>query len=588
MFRPNDTLGPYTLIRTLGRGAFGEVWLAERKTALLTTQVALKLPLVSEDDIETVRLEAALWLRASGHPNIVPVMEADVFDGQVVIASEFIAGGSLHEWMMQRLPPNEAPSIEEAVAMMSGILAGLDYLHRAGLTHRDLKPENVLLQDGIPRLTDFGLARVLKTEARTGNISGTPRYMAPETFSGSYSAVSDLWSVGIMLHELLTGSHPFPTGDLMALMAAIQGQMAAPLTDSVPKRLQNIVLRLLAKSPEDRFASASAVRAALQSCLQPVVSSVSGRYAATGATPHNLSAQTTSFIGREKETVELKDLLGKTRLLTLTGSGGCGKTRLALEVSTAVLGDFPDGVWLAEFAPLSDPSLVSSAIAGALKLREEPGRPILTTITDYLKNRSALLVLDNCEHVLEETPRVADSLLRACPKLKIITTSREALGVQGEQSYRIPSLALPRDGDAADIERLKEIESVRLFIDRAILAQPSFAVSQSNAESIAQICRRLDGIPLAIELAAARVRALAPEQIANRLDTRFRLLTGGSRTALPRQQTLRALIDWSYDLLTENEQTLLRRLSVFAGGWTLESAEKVCSDDAVIEIKESV
>ncbi len=203
MFHGGDSIGPYTLVRTLGRGTFGEVWLAERRTALLTTQVALKLPLDTDADLDLVRKEAQAWLRASGYPNVVPVLEADVFDGLVVIASEYIAGGSLHDWMTA--DGGRAPSLEETVALTSGILAGLDYLHRAGLTHRDLKPENVLLQDGIPRLTDFGLARVLKTEARTGNIAGTPRYMAPETFSGDYSAASDLWAVGVILHELLAG-----------------------------------------------------------------------------------------------------------------------------------------------------------------------------------------------------------------------------------------------------------------------------------------------------------------------------------------------------------------------------------------------
>lgn len=188
MFRPDDKIGPYTLVRTIGRGAFGEVWLAERRSALLTTKAALKMPLVAANDFEAVRQEAALWLRASGHPNIVPVLDADVYDGQVVIASEFIAGGSLHEWILAN--GGKATSIEDAITFAKGVLAGLDYLHRVGLTHRDLKPENVLLQDGIPRLTDFGLARVLKTEAQTGTISGTPRYMAPETFSGSYSISS--------------------------------------------------------------------------------------------------------------------------------------------------------------------------------------------------------------------------------------------------------------------------------------------------------------------------------------------------------------------------------------------------------------
>ena len=222
MFQTGDAIGPYTLLRILGRGASGEVWLAERVSSLITTRVALKLPLDDTADLDLIREEAQVWLRASGHPNIVPVLDAEVYDGQVAIASEYIAGGSLHDWMTERSPSNgREPSNEEAVAMTSGILAGLDYLHQVGVTHRDLKPENVLLQKGIPRLTDFGLARVLKSGAQTGDVSGTPGYMAPETFSGVDSIESDLWSVSVLLYELLSHAHQFPGQGLMALIAAI-------------------------------------------------------------------------------------------------------------------------------------------------------------------------------------------------------------------------------------------------------------------------------------------------------------------------------------------------------------------------------
>jgi class 3 adenylate cyclase len=295
--------------------------------------------------------------------------------------------------------------------------------------------------------------------------------------------------------------------------------------------------------------------------------------------PNNLPEQLTSFVGREEPLGELQELLSRNRLLTITGSGGAGKSRLMLQFAADTLPDFPNGVWLTELAPLSDSALVPSAIATSLSLREEPGRPLLATITDYLKDRTVLILVDNCEHVLDEAARVVDTILRACPKVKIVATSREALGVGGEQSYRIPSLALPPTGAMPTVSELETCESVRLFLDRAMLAQPAFRLTPTNSEPIARICRRLDGIPLAIELAAARTRALAPDQIASRLDDRFRLLTGGSRTALPRQQTLRAMIDWSYDLLSPKEQALLQRLSVFAGGWTLESAEKVCADE---------
>jgi predicted ATPase/class 3 adenylate cyclase len=294
---------------------------------------------------------------------------------------------------------------------------------------------------------------------------------------------------------------------------------------------------------------------------------------------HNLPAPLTSFIGREREIAAVKQLLSTTRLLTLTGAGGCGKTRLALQVAADLVEKFADGVWLVELAALSDPALVPQTVATALGVREEPGRPLIATLTDYLRPRSLLLVLDNCEHLLVASAQLAEALLRACPNLRILSSSREALGIAGEMAYRVPSLSLPELQRLPSVEALTQFEAVRLFVDRAVASLPSFALNDQNAMMVAQVCHRLDGIPLAIELAAARVKALPVAKIAERLDDRFRLLTGGSRTALPRQQTLRALIDWSYDLLTEPEQTLLCRLSVFAGGWTSEAAEAVCADD---------
>jgi predicted ATPase len=228
---------------------------------------------------------------------------------------------------------------------------------------------------------------------------------------------------------------------------------------------------------------------------------------------------------------------------------------------------------------LTEPDLVPQTVAAALKVREEPGRPLLETLVTHLKDKNLLLILDNCEHLLDSAARLGEAIVKQCPRVHLIATSREPLAIQGEQVYRVPSLTTPDPKKKETLEALNTYEAVRLFIDRAVLAQPSFAVTNENAPAVAQICHRLDGIPLALELAAARVRAMPVETIASRLDDRFRLLTGGSRTALPRQQTLRATIDWSYGLLDEKEKTLLRRLSVFAGGWTLEAAEKVCADD---------
>ncbi len=294
--------------------------------------------------------------------------------------------------------------------------------------------------------------------------------------------------------------------------------------------------------------------------------------------PNNLPQQITSFIGRETEVAEIKSLLESHRMLTLTGAGGSGKTRLALQAAADLVDGVGDGVWLVELAALSDPSLVPRSVAEVLGVREEPDKPTAKTLVNFLKDKHMLLVLDNCEHVLAACAFFVSDLLRACPSVAILATSREALSVPGEQTYRVPSLSLPDPKRSYTVEALSQYEAVRLFIDRAGLSHPSFAVTSQNAPYVAQICTRLDGIPLAIELAAARIKSLSVEQIGTRLDDRFRLLTGGSRTSLPRQQTLKAAIDWSYGLLTQSEKTLLCRLSVFSGGWTLEAAEAICAD----------
>lgn len=297
--------------------------------------------------------------------------------------------------------------------------------------------------------------------------------------------------------------------------------------------------------------------------------------------PHNLPRQLTSFIGRDREMAEVKRLLSTAYLVTLTGTGGAGKTRLALQVSADLVDKYPDGVWFVELAPLSDPALVEKAVASALDVPEQPGRHLHETLARALPGKHLLLVLDNCEHLLSACRDLADTLLRACPHLRILATSREALGVDGEVTYRVPSLQLPDLHRLPPPRTLAEYEAIRLFAERAALGQPGFLLTASNAAPVAQICHRLDGIPLAIEFAAARVKVLSVDQIAARLDDRFRLLTAGTRKTLPRHQTLRATMDWSYDLLSEQEQTVLRRLSVFAGGWTLEAAEAVCSGDGV-------
>jgi len=302
-------------------------------------------------------------------------------------------------------------------------------------------------------------------------------------------------------------------------------------------------------------------------------------------TPHNLPIQLTSFIGREKEIIEIRRLLAEreasVRLLTLTGHGGCGKTRLALQAAMGLLNVFPDGVWLIELAPLADPALVSQTVMMVLGLKEEQGRPLLGTLTDHLRDKRVLLILDNCEHLVQASAQAADALLHSCPNLHLLATSREMLGLPGERAMYVASLSIPDPHHSPSVELLTQSEAVRLFVERAAVVMPEFTLTAENSIAIAQICQRLDGIPLALELAATRVKVLSPEQIAARLADAFRLLTGGARTALPRQQTLQATLDWSYDLLTEAERRLLNRLSVFAGGWTLEAAEEVCAGEGI-------
>lgn len=292
------------------------------------------------------------------------------------------------------------------------------------------------------------------------------------------------------------------------------------------------------------------------------------------AFPNNLPTQLTSFIGREKEIEEIKNAINSARLVTLTGSGGTGKTRLSQEVGAYLLTSFPHGVWIIELAPLSDEAQIIPALAQVFGLQELPFNPLGKLVDDYLRDKKLLLILDNCEHLIAPCARLADHLLHQCAGLKILASSREALGIGGEVAYRIPSLA--------------DSESTQLFVERARAANSNFKLTDANASAVAQICHRLDGIPLAIELAAARTKILSPEQIASRLDDLFRLLVGGSRTALPRQQTLRALIDWSYDLLSDEEKRLLQFASVFVGGWTLEALEFVADEPNTLELLEQL
>jgi predicted ATPase/class 3 adenylate cyclase len=311
-------------------------------------------------------------------------------------------------------------------------------------------------------------------------------------------------------------------------------------------------------------------------CEFPLINSLSTH-------PNNLPQQLTSFIGREKEIAGIEALLSKARAITLIGSGGSGKTRLALQVAADTLAQYPDGAWFVELAALSDADLVPQALASVLGVKEEPGKSVAQTLAEHLRPKQLLLVIDNCEHLLDACAKLVVALLRLCPDVQTLATSRARFGITGEHTYRVPSLSLPDPKREVTPESLVPYESVQLFVDRALLVNPQFRVTGQNAPALASLCYHLDGIPLAIELAAARVRALSVEEIVGKLNQRFRLLIGGSRTALARQRTLRALVDWSYDMLDEAERALFCRSSVFASGWMLEAAEQACCGDGVDE-----
>ena len=309
----------------------------------------------------------------------------------------------------------------------------------------------------------------------------------------------------------------------------------------------------------------------------------SARAAATTSLRNNLPIPLTSFVPRKGELARVTERLRVSRLLTITGSGGCGKTRLALEVARQLDDAFTDSVWLIDLAPLTSGALVPQTIAATVGIQDVRGRPVLDALNHYLRNRRTLLILDNCEHLISACADVADTLLRSCAHVHVLATSRELLGVGGEATWRVNSLSVVApdsvaSASAESIEELLASEAAQLFLDRARLVVPSFEVNGHNAFAVAQVCQRLDGIPLAIELAAARLDTLNAHQVAARLDQRFRLLSCGSRTAVRRQQTLQATIDWSYQLLSEEEQVLVRRLAVFAGGWSLEAAEALGAD----------
>ncbi len=561
--RPGATLAGYRIESLIARGGMGVVYRATQLS--LERQVALKLvaPELSEDEefrrrfLREVRVAAAL-----DHPHVLPVHEAGEVGGVLYLAMRLVEGESLAHILQReaRLDPHRS------VLLVTQVAEALEAAHAAGLVHRDVKPANVLVARAGARehayLFDFGLARrsVGATElTEAGGFVGSISYAAPEQIRGEpVDARTDLYSLGCLLHECLTGRPPFIRAHDAAVLWAHVHE-SPPLPSSARPELgiafDGLLERALAKDPGQRFQSCSELAAALASG-EILPAARSRRPPGT-----NLPTPASSFLGRERELREIGEHLARedVRLLTLTGPGGTGKTRLALQAANEATERFPDGVYWVPLAPLRDPALVLPTLAQALDVREEPQRSLTQTLASVLAEKQALLLLDNVEHLLPEAANELESLVSSAGS-RFLVTSRERLQVPGEQLYAVPTL--------------EGRDAVELFLARARALEPEFEADGV----VAELCTRLDNLPLALELAAARTVLFSPEQLIERIAQRLDLLKG-ARAADPRQQTLRATIEWSHDLLNDDEGQLFRRLSVFAGGSIYEAAEEVAGAD---------
>ena len=511
--------------------------------------------------------------------------------------------------------------VADAVELVRQIAEAADAAHAAGVVHRDLKPANVMLEgSGAPRrvkVLDFGIAKLIDDRGKpsllaaesadvdraadltaTGAIFGTPLYMSPEQARGArVDARTDVWSLGVMLYELLSGATPFGRATGPATLAAILGDDPPPLA-GVPEPLERLVGRALAKAPDRRIGSARELATELVRAGGAVASATAadtlGSELRVGPLPPtNLPDQTDLILGRAEDVRAVANLLREgARLVTLTGPGGTGKTRLARTVARDLVADFADGVYFVDLSAIRDPLLVAPTIARALGLEEPGGAPAVDALAGYLVSRRLLLVLDNFEQVVDAAPLVA-RLLDDAPALRSLVTSRAPLRVSAERVVPVAPLELPPAGRPTDVDALLRYPSVALFAERAREAKRGFTLTERNAGAVADICRRLDGLPLAIELAAARVRILTPEALLARLDDRLRVLTHGDRDLPERQRTMHAAVAWSYDLLGASEQRVFERFAVFEGGCSLAHAEAVCGGpdidvlDAVTALVES-
>jgi predicted ATPase len=570
-----EFIGPYRVVCELGRGGMGVV--CQAHDPRLGRPVALKLLSLHLDANELARqrlIQEARAASALDHPNICTIYDIGEHRSRTFLVMAYYEGETLGQ-KIARGPL----SVEDATAFARQIADGLGAAHAAGIVHRDIKPGNVMVTgSGVVKLLDFGIAKVAGANlTREGESPGTIAYMSPEQVRGEVvDARTDLWALGVVLYEMLSGARPFSGETPAAILQAILTQEPRPidvLRPDAPAALAHIVARLLAKDVDARYRTAAEVLADLER-----VWSGDGPATPIAEAPRrvvvSLPEPLTSFVGRDRELAIVQELLARTRLLTFTGPGGTGKTRLALRLAAEVQESFPDGVRFVPLASTTDATLVPGTIARALGLKDV-GVPLLERVIEALRERRMLLLLDNFEHLLPAA-LLARELLAACPALKILVTSRSPLHLPGEQEFVVPPLSHPGSDLVTAPEQLARYEAVALFTQRARSIRSEFALGAENAAAVAAICRQLDGLPLAIELAAARIRLLPPRALLARLQHRFDLLKSEMPEVPARHRTLRGVIDWSYELLASQEQALFRRLAVFAGGHTLAAAEAVC------------